>query len=177
MLVTNIPYFREVILMSFSCAACGHKNNEVKASGAIPDKGKRYVLRNAHIDLTRSVLKSESAEVFIPELQLELTSGTLGGKFTTIEGLLDDVDQSLGSNPFIRDGDSKEDSEKWEDFFSKLNKMKKGEMAFTFCMEDPLAVSHIQNIYAPDDDPDLGIEEFDRTFEQDEELGLHDMVV
>merc|ERR1712157_118133 len=109
---TNIPYFREVILMSFACAHCGHKSNEVKASGPIPDKGKRYVLANAGLDLTRSVLKSETAEVYIPELKLELTSGTLGGKFTTIEGLLADVELNLSSNPFIRDGDSKEDSNK-----------------------------------------------------------------
>ena len=30
MLVTKIPYFREVVLMSFSCPFCGHKSNEVK---------------------------------------------------------------------------------------------------------------------------------------------------
>ena len=28
--MTSIPYFREVILMSFGCLHCGHKSNEVK---------------------------------------------------------------------------------------------------------------------------------------------------
>jgi zinc finger protein len=32
-------------------------------------------------------------------------------------------------------------------------------------------------LYAPDDDPQLDVEEYKRTWEQDEELGLHQMNV
>lgn len=32
-----------------------------------------------------------------------------------------------------------------------------------------------QNVYAPDDDPEMEIEIYDRTFDQNEELGLNDM--
>ena len=32
-----------------------------------------------------------------------------------------------------------------------------------------------QNIYAPDPDPNMKIEDYDRTFDQNEELGLNDI--
>jgi zinc finger protein len=34
------------------------------------------------------VLKSDSCSVQIPELELELGTGTLGGVYTTVEGLV-----------------------------------------------------------------------------------------
>jgi zinc finger protein len=33
----------------------------------------------------------------------------------------------------------------------------------------------LQNIYAPDDDPNMEIVDYERTFDQNEELGLNDM--
>lgn len=35
----------------------------------------------------------------------------------------------------------------------------------------------MQNLYAPDPDPNMTIEMYDRTFEQNEELGLNDIKV
>ena len=42
-------------------------------------------------DLERDVFKSDSSILIIPELELELLAGTLGGVFTTVEGLLNQV--------------------------------------------------------------------------------------
>lgn len=39
-------------------------------------------------DLKRDLFKSETCYVSIPEIELELDYGTLGGVFTTVEGLL-----------------------------------------------------------------------------------------
>ena len=33
----------------------------------------------------------------------------------------------------------------------------------------------IQNTYAPDEDPELRVEQYERAFEQNEELGLNDL--
>lgn len=33
----------------------------------------------------------------------------------------------------------------------------------------------IQNIYAPDPDPNMVVEEYERTYDQNDELGLNDM--
>lgn len=35
MLLTTIPYFREVIIMSFRCEFCGESNNEVMPAGKV----------------------------------------------------------------------------------------------------------------------------------------------
>ena len=42
-------------------------------------------------DVRFSYLQSDSASCSVPELDLHLVHGTLGGKFTTVEGLLSAV--------------------------------------------------------------------------------------
>ncbi|CCH41455.1 Zinc finger protein [Wickerhamomyces ciferrii] len=180
MKVVNIPHFKDVIIMSTVCQSCGYKSNEVKTGGAIPEKGRRITL---HIeepeDLARDILKSESCGLSIPELNLELNPGTLGGRFTTIEGLLTQVLEELHGRVFTETSDSMDETAKsrWTGFFENLQEAIDGKKKFTVKMEDPLAGSYIQNVYAPDDDPNMEIEDYERTFEQNEDLGLNDMKV
>ena len=47
----------------------------------------------------------------------------------------------------------------------------------TLILDDPLANSHIQNLYAPDPDPNLSIEDYERTWDQNEAFGLNDIKV
>jgi zinc finger protein len=105
--MTDIPHFKEVMIMAFSCDQCGYKNSEMKAGGAVPNKGTTVTLKiTGPDDMTRDVLKSDSAMVIIPELDLELQHGTLGGVYTTVEGLLKKISESLvANNPFYT-GDS-----------------------------------------------------------------------
>lgn len=44
LLLTTIPFFREVIVSSFSCEHCGWNNTEVQSAGRIQDQGVRYTL-------------------------------------------------------------------------------------------------------------------------------------
>lgn len=37
--ILNIPYFKEIVIMAFTCDRCGFRTNEVKAGGAISDHG------------------------------------------------------------------------------------------------------------------------------------------
>lgn len=174
----NIPHFKEVIIMSTVCDHCGYKSNEVKTGGEIPAKGKRIVLKITDPeDLARDILKSETCGLNIPELNLDLTPGTLGGRFTTIEGLLNQVSTELHTRVFTQTSDSMDEETKtrWVTFFAKLQDAIDGKIGFTIDMVDPLAASYIQNVYAPDNDPNMTIEEFDRTFDQNESLGLNDI--
>lgn len=44
--------------MSTNCDRCGYRDNEVKAGGAIPDKGKKIILKvEDEDDLSRDLLK------------------------------------------------------------------------------------------------------------------------
>ncbi|PVH18243.1 uncharacterized protein CXQ87_001161 [Candidozyma duobushaemuli] len=178
MKTVNIPHFKDVIIMSTVCDKCGYKSNEVKTGGAIPEKGRRITLKITDPeDLARDILKSETCGLRIPELNLDLTPGTLGGRFTTIEGLLTQVYEELHSRVFTQTSDSmdEETKQRWTSFFAKLQDANEGKIGFTINMEDPLASSYIQNVYAPDNDPNMLIEDFERTHEQNEELGLNDM--
>ena len=50
----------------------------------------------------RDVLKSDSAGLSIPEVGLEMEAGSLGGVYTTVEGLLKKVRGNLiDDNPFF----------------------------------------------------------------------------
>ncbi len=51
-------------------------------------------------DLRRDVIKSESADVTIPELDLHLGPGTLGGLVTTVEGLLTQSQVHISDRPY-----------------------------------------------------------------------------
>lgn len=178
MKTVNIPHFKDVIIMSTVCDHCGYKSNEVKTGGAIPDKGKNISLKVTDPeDLARDILKSETCGLNIPELNLDLTPGTLGGRFTTIEGLLTQVLEELHSRVFTQTSDSMDEEAKtnWTTFFARLQDAIDGKIPFTIKMQDPLASSYIQNLYAPDADPNMEITEFERTFEQNESLGLNDM--
>lgn len=180
MKVVNIPHFTDVIIMSTVCDQCGYKSNDVKTGGAIPVKGRRITLKVTDPDdLTRDILKSETAGLLVPELNLDLTPGTLGGRFTTLEGLLRQVHEELESRVFTETSDSMDEQTKnnWTVFLSKLTDAADGKMEFTVVLIDPLAGSYIQNPFAPDADPCMTIEDYERTHEQNEDLGLNDMVV
>ncbi|CAH6718528.1 zinc finger protein Zpr1p [[Candida] jaroonii] len=174
----NIPHFKDVIIMSTNCEHCGYKSNEIKTGGEIPAKGKKIILKVTDSeDLARDILKSETCGMNVPELNLDLTPGTLGGRFTTIEGLLTQVAEELNSRVFTETSDSmdQETKNRWLTFFARLQDAIDGKIGFTIEMVDPLAASYIQNVYAPDNDPNMIIEEFERTHEQNEDLGLNDM--
>eukprot|EP00871_Galdieria_phlegrea_P003493 jgi/Galph1/4144/GphlegSOOS_G2826.1 len=162
----DIPYFKQVVIIAFSCASCGYKTNQVQSGTNIEPKGRTLTLsvKNTE-DLSRSVLKSETCTLSIPEIELKLESGTLGGKFTTVEGILRDIHQELlEANPFVLgDSANQEWKHNFQHFLQRLDALAEGKEPFTFIMDDPAGNSHIQNICAPEPDPQLTIEEYERT--------------
>ena len=125
MKMLDIPYFKEIVIMAFTCDNCGYRTNEVKAGGAISEFGRKYVLKvKTAEDMSRDILKSETATVEVPELELELGMGSLGGKFTTVEGLLRQICDELSKNPFILGDSSKRgDRDAVTIFLTKFNEV------------------------------------------------------
>lgn len=191
MKMVHIPFFKQVILMSTVCEACGYRSNEVKTGGEVPEKGRKITLKVENPeDLARDVLKSESAALHCPELQLRVEPGTLGGRFTTIEGLLTQFRKDLRGQAFgLADGDDEAELEKvgdsvqseskrsWDEFFGTLTEAIEGRMKFTMIIEDPLASSYVQSFTAPDPDPQIEAVDYDRTEQEEEDLGLRDIQV
>jgi len=65
------------------------------------------------------------------------------------------------------------------EFTAKLTDVIKGRRLgdIHLILDDPAGNSYLQNVYAPDDDPEMVVEHYERTFEHNEELGLNDMNV
>lgn len=112
----------------------------------------------------------------IPEIELQLHSGTLGGRFTTLEGILDQIYDEI-SGKLFESGDSADGNSGLHSFLTKLKQVKTVSKPFTVILDDPVANSYLQNIYAPDPDPNMKIEWYKRTEEQEDELGILDMKV
>ncbi|XP_074273601.1 uncharacterized protein LOC141597146 [Silene latifolia] len=179
MFVTNIPYFKEVIVMASSCDSCGYRNSELKPGGSTSDKAKRIIVHVKNVeDLNRDVIKSDSACVNIPEVELELASGTLGGMVTTIEGLVTKIRETLERIHGFTFGDGLEEGRKgkWQDFSRRMNKLLEVEEPWTLIIDDALANSFVSPITDDiKDDTQLTSEEYERSWEQNEEFGLNDM--
>ncbi|KAJ5469036.1 Zinc fingerZPR1-type [Penicillium sp. IBT 31633x] len=180
----NIPYFKEVVLFGTNCGHCGYKSSAIKTGGEVPVKGKRITLQvENEVDLSRDILKSDTAALLSPELDLEVQPGTLGGRFTTVEGLLVEIKDQLKGTIFDVDdsansgGDSMEssDKDKWQRFFARLDQAINGELKFTITLQDPMASSYVQDLCSPAVDPKITSEEYTRTAEEEDDLGLTDM--
>lgn len=184
MKMVDIPHFKAVVLMSTVCTDCGYRSNDVKTGGEIPELGKKITLRvDTAEDLARDILKSESCSLECPELNLQVNPGTLGGRFTTVEGLLTQVRNDLHNQIFetgAEAGDSlaADERSQWNSFFEGIDAAIKGEKKFTVILTDPLASSYVQKAVDPDqDDPQITTEDYERTEQEEEDLGLRDMKV
>ena len=185
MTLVDIPNFKQVVITAIVCQYCDYRSNEVRTGGEIPEKGQRIELQvKGPEDLQRDILKSESCLLKVPECSLELVPGTMGGRFTTVEGLLTQVRNDLHSSIYdvdysapVTSGDSMPENQKtaWETFFTQLDQAIKAEVPFTVILEDPLAGSYVQSFTAPEPDPQLKTESYERTEDEEEELGLADM--
>lgn len=115
----------------------------------------------------------------IPEVEFFMNAGTLGGKFTTIEGILKDCRDNLSQVcPFFSGGDSerKDKLGKLKETLDKLEQIQNGQMLnVTVILDDPSGNSYLQNVYAPEDDPNMIVEHYVRDHDQNEMLGLNDM--
>ena len=84
-LFSDIPHFKEVVIMATVCDYCGHKTNEVKSGGGIESKGKRISLKVTDVsDMSRDVLKvSTAANSFFYRQWVKLTQPKLGCYYFT----------------------------------------------------------------------------------------------
>ncbi|CAE7904862.1 Zpr1, partial [Symbiodinium sp. KB8] len=76
--MTAIPFFRDVILMSFRCPHCGYRSSEIQQQ-EMQEKGCRYEVL---LDKAE-VVKSDKASVEFPDLDFTIPHNTQAGVFTT----------------------------------------------------------------------------------------------
>ncbi|KAJ1340637.1 hypothetical protein BSLG_004731 [Batrachochytrium salamandrivorans] len=174
--VDELPLNEQVHIFPGNCSNC-HVPSDTKMHML----GKKITLLVTDIeDLSRDILKSETCNLSIPEIDLELGTGTLGGRFTTVEGILVQVLNDLKGRTGFGSGDSaaKDTKMRFQGFLEKLQKVIDMEYGpVTLILDDPMANSHLQNPYAPDNDPNMTVETYERTWDQNEAYGINDMKV
>lgn len=165
--------------MATVCESCGHRTNEVKSSGGIEPLGVKIEVNvEGKGDFSRDLLKSETCHMEVPELELEIGPATLGGRFTTVEGILVAIkDQLSSSTAFTGDSSDPEIVKRMEVFISQLNEVLEGKQKITLVLDDPAGNSYIQSLSDEGLDNGLKISKYERSFDQNEELGLNDMKV
>lgn len=160
MFVTDVPHFKEVILMSSRCEECGWRDVEVKGGGAVPRCGTVTTLKydpaspHAARDMSRDVIKGDTASIAIPELDLQVEGGSLGGMYTTVEGLLTLIRDKLAeSDPVAMEATDSggavvtERREAMAAFMKRLDACVTGSTAFTLVIKDPMANSWVYSPY------------------------------
>uniref|UniRef100_A0A8I5R173 Zinc finger protein 259 n=1 Tax=Papio anubis TaxID=9555 RepID=A0A8I5R173_PAPAN len=175
LLLTKIPFFREIIVSSFSCEHCGWNNTEIQSAGRVQDQGVRYTLTvRAPEDMNREVVKTDSATTRIPELDFEIPAFSQKGALTTVEGLITRAISGLEQDQPARRANKDATAERIDEFIVKLKELKQVASPFTLIIDDPSGNSFVENPHAPQKDDSLVITHYNRTQHQKEMLGLQE---
>ncbi|MEJ1275225.1 ZPR1 zinc finger [Cricetulus griseus] len=140
LLLTKIPFFREIIVSSFSCEHCGWSNTEIQSAGRIQDQGVRYTLTvRGQEDMNREVVKTDSATTRIPELDFEIPAFSQKGALTTVEGLISRAISGLEQDQPTRRATEHAIAERIDEFIGKLKDLKRMASPFTLATEHAIA--------------------------------------
>ena len=127
--------------------------------------------------MNRDLFKSDSCVLEIPEIDFSMAPGSLDSMYTTVEGLLVKLHDSLKENNPFGIGDSSTNT-KYLEFLTSINELKEFKRGpFTIIMDDAISNCFIYNPNAPEADPQIEIKVYERTEEQNDELGINDMNV
>lgn len=173
MLLTKIPFYKETVIVSFSCEHCGYENNEIQPAGEIEPNGCRITLEvKTPKDLNRRVVKSDRTSVKFVELDFEIPAQSQKGEVTTIEGIIERSVAGLEQDQPVRRIQHPDAATQIDAFIEKLRSLKLVDKPFTIVFEDISGNCRVENLNAPNPDPDCTIEHFIRTKEQNHELGM-----
>lgn len=173
MLLTKIPFYKEIIIASFSCENCGYENNEIQSAGEIEPNGCKITLQvKTPQDLNRRVVKSDQTSVRFVELDFEIPARSQKGEVTTIEGIIDRAISGLEQDQPVRRTEHPDVAAQIDEFVKKLRNLKSVETTFTIIFEDISGNCRVENLNAPNPDTDCKITHFIRTKEQNHALGM-----
>ncbi|XP_028032093.1 zinc finger protein ZPR1 [Bombyx mandarina] len=178
-LLTRIPHYKNVVIMSFSCEECGYQNNEIQPGGEYEEFGVRWKLRvESQQDLNRQVVKSDYTSVRIPELDFEIAAQSQKGEVTTVEGIISRAITGLNQDQESRRSQHPDAAAKIDEFVSKLQALKDLSTPWTLQLEDISGNCFIENPQMPKKDPRCERTDFKRSKAQNHQLGIfmHDEV-
>jgi len=144
LLLTRIPYFRDIVVMSFECGHCHARSAEVQPANELAEKAARVTLRvdpladpqAARLDLNRQLIKSETCRVLVPELDFEIPPNEKRGDINTVEGVLSNIADSLEVGQPNREIAEPETAAKIQSIIEHFRAYAAGEKPFTLILDD-----------------------------------------
>jgi len=133
------PYVGKLIISSGTCFNCKYKWSDVRLAES---RGPRRIIYRVEDvkDLNALVIRSSTATVKIPEIEVEIIPGLAAqGYITTIEGIVMDIYEKTKFLCSEKEAPKEKCSEKLE----LLKKAMNGEIKYTVVIEDPMGVSAI----------------------------------
>lgn len=159
--------------MSFTCEHCGFENNEIQPAGEVEPNGCRIQLEIIRPDdLNRRIVKSDRTSVKFVQLDFEIPASSQKGEVTTVESIINRSIAGLQQDQVLRRIQHPEVAEQIDAFVSKLEELKLVQTPFTIIFEDISGNSRVENPNAPNPDPQCSMTHFNRTQEQNHELGM-----
>lgn len=137
----NIPYFGEVMHTSARCE-CGFRYADTMI--LTQREPVRFTMRvESPEDLDARVIRSTSGTIRIPEMGIDIEPGHTSESYVSnIEGVLDRIEDVLGMVSRWED-EPPGTIERAHELIEALEQARRGEMGFTFIIEDPLGNSAI----------------------------------
>uniref|UniRef100_A0A915CTF2 Zinc finger ZPR1-type domain-containing protein n=1 Tax=Ditylenchus dipsaci TaxID=166011 RepID=A0A915CTF2_9BILA len=170
---TRIPFYKQVIVMSFACDHCGYSNNEIQSGEPIQEFGTEVVLSVQNPgDLNRTVVKSEYASIEIPEVELTIPSKSQPGEVSTVEGIVNRVCTGLKQDQKERKEKQPETAEKIDAFLIRLNSLLEVKQPWTLKLKDPSGNCFIQNPDPLHVDPRCITSHYCRSLDEEKLLGF-----
>ncbi|ODQ66622.1 zf-ZPR1-domain-containing protein, partial [Nadsonia fulvescens var. elongata DSM 6958] len=93
---TEVPFFRNIVVMPFSCLNCRFESTEIQPEPT-QDRGTKCVFRiETIVDLERRVFKSESCVCLFQELEIEIPARR--SQVSTIASILRQIIYDLSAD-------------------------------------------------------------------------------
>lgn len=134
-ILLDIPYFGETVKIITSCSSCGWKHLDVSIASS--REGCIYeVLISKPEDMNIRVVRSSTASIYLPELEISIEPGPYAeGYITNIEGVLERIKDVLLY--LLRDAESESDKLKIYRKLEEIEMLKTGRISSRFILEDP----------------------------------------
>lgn len=135
------PYFGRMLLSLTTCPHCGFKQSQVSLLDE--HEPSSYSVQVSSIDdLSMRIIRSDTASIRMPELEVEIRPGvSADATVTNVEAVLQDV---RARTEFLRDtANSVEERHNAREFLEKVGLALEGKIRFTLVIEDPRGNSKI----------------------------------
>ena len=132
--IYDTPYFGKLLVSTTYCSNCGYRSYDT-----LNLESSEHIRIEVKVEspeaLNSLVIRGKKGIIRIPELDIEITPGPISDPFiTTIEGVLYRILEAMSAL---------DDSEECRRVRENLEKAMRGELKFTFIVEDPTGGSMV----------------------------------